>query len=227
MIAPLIPYALRGAIWYQGESNSNNAGQYRRMLGDMIRDWRYHWGQGDFPFIQTQIANFLADTTKEDWPALREAQLQVCQDGPNTGMAVTIDIGEAENIHPLNKQEVGRRLSLWARALAYGEALVYSGPLYRCLSIEGRKIRLRFDHVGSGLTAANGGALNTFEIADESRDFLPAEAVIEGDTVVVSHPNIEQPLAVRYAWDRQPTGCNLYNREGLPASPFRTDSWPR
>ena len=221
MIAPLLPYALRGVIWYQGESNSCHADQYRRLMVDLIRDWRYHWGQGDFPFIQTQIANFQTSPA-EDWPALREAQLQSARDTGN-GLAVTIDIGESNNIHPANKQEAGRRLSLWALAETYGANVEPSGPLYRGMRVEGNRIRLLFDHTAGGLRARR-GALKGFLIAGEDRSFRPAHAIIEDNTVVISHPELEQPIAVRYAWESLPK-CNLYNRANLPASPFRTDTW--
>jgi len=222
MIAPLLPYAIRGTIWYQGESNSNNAIQYRRMFGDMIEDWRRAWGQGDFPFLFVQLANFNAGAI-ENWPALREAQLQTLAE-PNTGMAVTIDIGEPINIHPANKAEVGRRLSLLALKQAYHQCLVASGPIFRDLVVDGSSLRLRFDHIGSGLTAANNN-LDGFIIAGMNREFFPATARIEGDSVIVSNPEkVQNPVAVRYCWSSNPP-CSLFNAEGLPASPFRTDNW--
>jgi len=226
MIHPLIPDGIRGAIWYQGESNASRAYQYRTLFPTMIRDWRAKWGQGDFPFLFVQLANWKAvepEPGESDWAELREAQLMTLA-LPNTGMAVTIDIGEADNIHPQNKQDVGKRLGLAARHVAYGETLVYSGPIYRSMRVERNTIRLRFDHVGSGLVAKD-GALTGFAIAGTDKKFVWADARIDGDTVVVSSSKVLNPVAVRYAWAINPV-CNLYNKEGLPASPFRTDSWP-
>lgn len=220
MIAPLTPYAIRGAIWYQGESNANerHAFAYRRLFRLMIEDWRRAWGQGSFPFLFVQLANFKANPW---WPLLRESQNDALE-LRNTGMAVIIDIGESKDIHPRNKQDVGLRLGLAARAIAYGEKLVYSGPMYRQMTTEGNRVRLWFDFVGSGLEA-RGGPLKGFVIAGADGNFVPAEARIDGETVVVSSPSVANPVAVRYAWEDDPV-CNLYNKEGLPASPFRTDS---
>ncbi|MBI4558199.1 MAG: 9-O-acetylesterase [Candidatus Hydrogenedentes bacterium] len=226
MIKPLVPYTIRGAIWYQGESNAGRAYQYRTLFPAMIQDWRKKWGQGDFPFLFVQLANFLevkAEPEEDAWAELREAQLMTLAQ-PKTGMAVILDIGEAKDIHPKNKQDVGRRLALAARHVAYGEKLVYSGPIYRKMAIENGKIRLWFDHVGGGLVA-KGGELRGFAVASEDHKFVWGKAGIEGDTVVVYSPEAKFPVAVRYAWAANPV-CNLYNQEGLPASPFRTDDWP-
>lgn len=226
MIAPVIPYGIKGAIWYQGESNAGRAYQYRSLFPGMICDWRTKWGQGDFPFFFVQLANFkqrIPQPMEDTWAELREAQLMTLS-LPKTGMAVTIDIGDAKDIHPKNKRAVGERLALAARHVAYGEDLVYSGPIYKSMKVEGDEIRLRFDHVGSGLVA-QGGPPTGFSIAAADRKFVWANARIEGDTVVVSAPGIIQPQAVRYAWAINPF-CNLFNEEGLPASPFRTDDWP-
>ncbi len=226
MIAPVIPYGIKGAIWYQGESNANRAYQYRSLFPGMIRDWRTKWGQGDFSFFFVQLANFqkrMPQPIEDTWAELREAQLMTLS-LPKTGMAVTIDIGDAKDIHPKNKQTVGERLALAARHVAYGEDLVYSGPIYTSMTVEGNDIRLHFDHVGSGLVA-QGGPPTGFSIAAADRKFVWANARIEGDTVVVYAPGVKQPKAVRYAWARNPF-CNLFNEEGLPASPFRTDDWP-
>lgn len=223
MIAPLIPYSFQGAIWYQGESNAGNPAQYRVLFPAMIQGWRRNWGQGDFPFLFVQLANYMStheQPTDTQWAQLREAQALTLS-LPNTGMAVTIDIGTPNNIHPPNKQEVGRRLALWARHLSYGQDLVYSGPLYKSMVVEGKTIRLRFDHVGGGLVA-KGGPLKGFAIAGADGRFVWADATIDGETVVVQSPEVAAPIAVRYAWDDNPV-CNLYNQEGLPASPFRTD----
>jgi sialate O-acetylesterase len=226
MIAPLIPYGIKGAIWYQGESNAGRAYQYRTLFPAMIADWRTRWGQGDFPFLFVQLANYqeMKNEPGEDaWAELREAQLMTLSQ-PNTGMAVTIDIGNAKDIHPKNKQDVGARLALAAQHVAYGEDLVYSGPIYDSMTIEGDRIRLKFAHTGSGLMA-RGGALSGFSIAGNDRKFVWAQAHIDGDTVVVRAPGIPHPEAVRYAWAVNPW-CNLFNTEGLPASPFRTDDYP-
>jgi len=226
MVSPIIPYTMRGVIWYQGEDNVDRAYQYRRLFPGMIQDWRTHWGQGDFPFIFVQLANYMTAARypgDSDWAELREAQLMTLSE-PNTGMAVAIDIGEAGDIHPRNKRDVGRRLALYARARAYGEDVVYSGPLFQKMQTENGQIRLIFQHTGAGLMA-KGGELKGFAIAGENRKFVWADAMIEGNTVVVSSPRIPHPVAVRYGWANNPV-CNLYNREGLPASPFRTDSWP-
>jgi sialate O-acetylesterase len=227
MIMPLTPYAIRGAIWYQGEANTDRPQQYRKLLPAMIGDWRRAWGEGDFPFLFVQLPNFGYIVPPYSFPGLREAELMTLS-VPRTGMAVTIDIGEGSDIHPRNKQEVGYRLALAAQAIAYGRDVAYSGPLYRSMAIEGNKIRLRFDHAYNGLTAVNstGSVLREFVIAGADRKFLMADAKIENDTVVVHSDEVEHPVAVRYAWAANPLGCNLYNRAGLPASPFRTDDWP-
>jgi sialate O-acetylesterase len=219
MIAPLIGYPIRGVIWYQGESNSklDRAPIYERLFETMIRDWRERWGQGDFPFLFTQISNFTSDET-EDWPTIREAQRRALG-LRNTAMAVTIDIGNPDNIHPTNKLDVGHRLALAARATVYGEAIEYSGPLFRQATRDGNALRVWFDHAG-GLQA-KGGVLKGFELAGPEGQFVPAEARIEGASVVVSNPGVESPRAVRYGWANSPE-CTLQNGAGLPASPFRS-----
>lgn len=225
MVHPLIPGAIRGAIWYQGESNVGRAAQYRTLFQVMIRDWRARWGQGDFPFYFVQLANHTArhDEPRDSaWADLREAQTAALA-LPNTGMAVTIDVGEADDIHPNNKQDVGERLACWALVDTYGQEGVRSGPLFKNASIEGNTIRISFDHAGGGLVA-RGGELTGFAIAGADRQYTWAEARIEGNDIVVSSPKVTVPVAVRYAWADNPA-CNLYNTEGLPASPFRTDHW--
>lgn len=220
MVAPLTRFPIRGAIWYQGESNASRerASLYAHLFGTMIQDWRSAWGQGDFPFLFVQLANFKTEPDAE-WPELRDAQRQTLALA-NTGMAVTIDIGTTGDIHPKNKQDVGLRLALAARAITYGEKIEYSGPLFRQATPERSSLRLWFDHVGGGLMA-KGGSLTGFEIAGADRKFVPAEAAIEGATIVVSSPSVSAPVSVRYAWSDDPR-CNLYNAEGLPASPFRS-----
>jgi sialate O-acetylesterase len=220
MLAPLTKLPIRGAIWYQGESNASpaRAPLYSRLFGTMIRDWRRAWGQGDFPFLFVQLANFKTGPDSK-WPDLRDEQRKTLALA-NTGMGVTIDIGNPTDIHPRNKQDVGARLALAARAISYGEPIEYSGPLFRQAVPEGSTMRVWFDHTGSGLRAKD-GVLRGFEIAGADRKFVPAQASIDGETVVVSATSIDNPVYVRYAWADDPV-CNLYNAEGLPASPFRS-----
>jgi sialate O-acetylesterase len=227
MIEPLVPFAIRGVIWYQGESNAGRAFQYRELFPRLIRDWRKRWNQGDFPFLFVQLANFMSvkDQPVEDsWAELREAQLLALSE-PNTGMAVAIDIGDADDIHPKNKQEVGRRLALNALKIAYKQDIVASGPRYASMQTQGDKMRLQFINIADGLVIKNDEDLKGFAIAGEDRVFRWAEASIDGDTVILWHPQIKNPVAGRYAWASNPI-CNLYNSAGLPASPFRTDDWP-
>lgn len=224
MIAPLVPYAIQGAIWYQGESNAGRAYQYRTLFPLMINDWRTKWGY-EFPFYFVQLANFMQTKDAPDesgWAELREAQLHTLR-LHNTGMAVIIDIGAADDIHPKNKQDVGKRLALQAREKTYGQKITGSGPLYQSYVIEKGKIRISFEPNQSGLVA-RGEALKGFSIAGPDKKFHWADAVIEGDQVVVSAPEVLFPIAVRYAWADNPV-CNLFNEAGLPASPFRTDDW--
>jgi len=220
MISPLTPFPIRGAIWYQGESNSplTRATSYERVFKTLIRDWRENWGEGDFPFFFVQLANFRS-TPAEDWAEIREAQRKTLE-LQNTEMAVTIDIGGPEELHPANKQDVGLRLALAARAIAYGEHLEYSGPLFRQVTHEEHALRVWFDHASSGLVAKQ-GELRGFEIAGADHNFVTAQAHIEGATVLVSAPTVDTPVYVRYGWENSPE-CNLYNRDGLPASPFRS-----
>ena len=222
-IAPLIPFAIRGALWYQGEANSTptKAPFYEAQLRLLINDWRGRWGQ-EFPFAWAQLPNF--GGPGRDWPAVREAMLKTLA-LPKTGMGINIDIGDEKNIHPQNKQEVGRRLSLWALGTVYNKPVpATSGPLPNGHEIHGEKIVLKFSHIDGGLTA-KGGVLKGFVIAGEDKQWKPANARIDGDDVIVSSPEVKAPAAARYAWTNFPE-CNLYNGAGLPASPFRTDSWP-
>ena len=248
MLKPILPYGIRGAIWYQGESNADKAKQYRKLFPLMIQSWRKAWKQQDFPFYFVQLANYNPTRYQPEestWAELREAQTMTLS-LPNTGMAVTIDIGETSDIHPRNKQDVGLRLALSALAKLHGfKNLVYSGPVYKSMKIEKNKIRIFFNHVGGGLVV-HGQKLEGFSIAGKdpsspkgfrlrtatpgqasvaSRKFVWADAKIEGNTVVVFSPLVPKPAAVRYAWAENPT-CNLFNSSDLPASPFRTDNWP-
>jgi sialate O-acetylesterase len=222
MIAPLVPFRMRGVIWYQGESNCSRAYQYRELFPAMISDWRMNWGQGDFPFYYVQIAPYKYHT--EVMAAeLREAQLMTLT-VKNTGMVVTTDVGNLYDIHPRNKQAVGGRLALWALAKTYGKNLVFSGPLYQGMAVEGSKVRIRFDHVGGGLMARDGD-LTHFTVAGKDQVFVPAKAEIDNDTVLVWCEEVAEPVAVRFGWSNT-AEPNLFNVEGLPASPFRTDDWP-
>jgi len=216
MIAPLMPYAIRGVIWYQGEANVGRERQYQTLFPAMIADWRQAWSQGDFPFLFVQIAPFSGMT-----PEIREAQLLSWQRTTNTAMAVTIDCGDANDIHPTHKQPVGARLALAARALAYGEKIEYSGPVFESLNVDGANAILHFKHLGGGLVA-KAGELKGFTLAGADKMFHPAQAKIVGDTVVVNSPEVSQPVGVRYAWANVPEG-NLFNHAGLPASPFQTN----
>lgn len=247
MIAPLIPFAFRGVIWYQGESNAYRAAQYVDLFPHLIRTWRENWDQGSFPFYFVQLANFRerADAPGESsWAELREAQ-RLTLDLENTGMAVAIDVGEADDIHPRNKQAVGKRLALWALAQTYSvtesngsaakipllgrvfrDPIPHSGPLYESLTTQNNTLRVRFDHTAGGLTTTDGEAPSSFAIAEEDGPFRWAEAeIVSDDTVQLSHPEMENPRHVRYAWADNPA-VNLVNGAGLPASPFRTDTRP-
>lgn len=228
MILSVAPFAARGAIWYQGESNAGRGEQYRILLSTMINNWRRIWGQDRFSFGIVQLANFKAAQTdaneRSDWPELRESQTWVAKNVPDCGQAVIIDIGMANDIHPTNKQDVGKRLALWALANDYGKQIVYSGPEYKAMKTEGNTIRLSFDSVGGGLVA-KGDALKGFAIAGADQKFVWADAKIVGNEVVVQSAEVAEPVAVRYGWANNPP-CNLYNQEGLPACPFRTDTWP-
>lgn len=216
MIYPLIPYAIKGAVWYQGEANASRGIQYRTLLPAMINNWRTTWKQGDFPFLIVQIPGW-----KNHYPELKEAQLLTWQKVKNTAMTVTYDCDDTLDVHPGNKQPVGERLVLAARAVAYGEKIVYSGPVYKSMQVDGNKIILTFDHTGSGLMA-KGGELKDFVIAGDDKKFVRAKAVIVKDKVVVTAESIKNPVAVRAGWRFCPE-MNLYNQEGLPATPFRTD----
>ena len=249
MIQPIVPFALRGVLWYQGESNAKAAHTYREEFFTLIKDWRSHWGAGDFPFYFCQLANYRqkrALPTESDWAELREAQSMTLT-VPHTGMAVLIDVGESEDIHPLQKDIAGQRLAKIALAKTYGRPVAYSGPVYRSMRIEGHQIRLTFDHNASGLVAKEVPAtydvmrktgktaplvrnrphsqLEGFAICGADKKWVWADAKIDGDTVLVSSSQVPAPIAVRYAWSDNPT-CNLYNSSGLPTSPFRTDEFP-
>ncbi len=227
MIAPLAPYAIQGAIWYQGESNAGRAYQYQTLLPAMIANWRHTFGQGDFPFLIVQIAPYepiVKEPSDSIWAEIRDAQLHVSRAVPKTALIVTTDVGDEKDIHPRGKEPVGMRLALAARALAYGKKIEHSGPAYDSMSVDGDKVTLRFKHVAAGLVA-KGGPLTGFTIAGDDKKFHTAEAKIVGDTVVVSSDKVSNPVAVRYGWAAYPV-VNLWNKENLPASPFRTDSFP-
>ena len=223
MIQPVIPFAMRGALWYQGESIvGNKAGVllYPHVMETLVKDWRSLWGEGDFPFYAVQLP---ALQNVSNNPMIREGQAQLTS-LPNTAVAVTIDIGDPKDVHPHNKEPLGDRLTRLAMANTYGKAIEYSGPIYQSMKIEKATIRLAFTHPGGGLVAKD-GPLKWFRIAGVDQKFVDATARIEGDTVIVSSPEVGAPVAVRYAWDNYPEGCNLYNAAGLPAAPFRTDRW--
>ena len=243
MIAPLIPYALKGTIWYQGESNSGEPAVYKFELPALIKDWRSHWGQGDFPFLVVQLPNYAAPKLTDGssgWAQMREIQAGVASTLPNVGYSVNLDVGEPGNLHPADKLDVGKRLALVAQHVAYGQTGVYCGPTYKSLAISGKNVSITFDNVGGGLVIGTPPAnyftdqhppktppapasdLQGFEIAGADGKFLEAKAQINGGSVVVSNDSIMAPVAVRYAWTDSPT-CNLYNKEGLPAAPFRTE----
>jgi len=235
MIAPLLPFAIRGAIWYQGESNADRAFQYRTLFPNLIQNWRDDWGQGDFTFLAVQLAPWdkgrqrapeLITAKPEDsnWAELREAQSITAQTLPKVGLAVITDLGDKDDIHPTKKEPVGARLALAARAVAYGEKLVFSGPTFKSMKIKKDQAILSFDHTGSGLES-RGGRLRGFALCGEDGRFVWANATISGNKVVVSTPIVSKPVAVRYGWADYPV-VNLFNREGLPASPFRTDDFP-
>jgi len=234
MIAPLIPFSIKGAIWYQGESNAGRAKQYRALFADMIRNWRADWAEGDFTFLEVQLAPYdkakkrsLETITEKpedsDWAELREAQLLATKVLPKVGMAVITDVGEKDDIHPKKKEPVGTRLALAARGIAYHEKIEYSGPIYKSMKVQGQKIILSFDHA-DGLEA-RGGELKGFAICGPDKKFVWPKAQIDGNRVVVSSPEVTQPVAVRYGWSDFPV-VNFWNKAGLPASPFRTDDFP-
>jgi sialate O-acetylesterase len=227
MIAPLIPYALRGAIWYQGESNADAAYQYRTLFPAMIRNWRQDWHEGDLAFLFVQLAPFQARDFLPHgsaWAELREAQLLTSLRVPRTGMAVITDVGDEKDIHPKQKEPVGGRLALAALRIAYGKPVIASGPTYRSMRVDRRYITLSFDNVDGGLVA-KGGDLTGFAVAGEDRKFVNASARIQGDSIIVWSVSVAHPVAVRFGWANYPE-VNLFNREGLPASPFRTDDFP-
>lgn len=236
MIAPVMPFTIKGVIWYQGEANSGRAYQYRRLFPAMIENWRSNWGLGDFPFYFVQLASFgvfrpeesviieKGIPTDDALAELREAQLITMHNVKNTGMAVTIDIGATNTAHPPKKREVGQRLAAWALAKDYGQKINYCGPIYKKMKIEKGKIRLSFDYVRCGLKVI-GDKLDGFAIAGIDKKFVWADAEIDGSTVIVWSDKITNPVAVRYAWAQYPF-CNLFDNEGFPASPFRTDDWP-
>jgi sialate O-acetylesterase len=231
MLGPVVPYSLRGAIWYQGESNASRPEQYRVLLPMMIRDWRERWGQGDFAFGIVQLANFMAasdEPSDPDWAHLRDAQLHAARTVSNAGLAVATDIGEANDIHPRNKQDVGRRLARWALADVYGLDILPSGPLFQDYTVNGERVLCRFAHVGDGLKVMHGGAPDGFFVAGQDQVWHWADAELVGkDVVAVWSEAVPEPVAVRYAWANNPVRANLVNSAQLPAVAFRSDDWPR
>ncbi len=226
MLHPLIPFGIKGFIWYQGESNAYDAAAYRELFPMMINDWRIRWNQGYLPFLFVQLANFMKENeqpTESDWAELRESQTYTLR-LPNTGMACAIDVGDANDIHPRNKQEVGRRLALQAEKIAYGKNLVAQGPMFKGYKQDDDKIIVEFDEAFGGLKTSDNGSIQGFAIAGDDQIFHWAQAQIDGNTVVVSSSKVKKPVAVRYAWADNPK-CNLINGAGLPAIPFRTDEW--
>lgn len=226
MINPLVPYGIKGFIWYQGESNAEDAFNYRKLFPMLIADWRQHWQQGNLPFLYVQLANYMQRKplpSDSEWAELREAQTLTLSQ-PNTGMACTIDVGDAGTVHPINKQEVGRRLALIANDKVYKQQVIASGPMYKKYRKEGSRIRIGFTNVGSALSSKDGNEITGFAVAGADKQFHWAKAVVEGNDVVVYSDNVANPVAVRYAWADNPE-CNLVNSEGLPAVPFRTDNW--
>ena len=232
MVHPLLGMPIKGVLWYQGESNADNvadAHEYAALFRTMITSWRREWRSGEFPFLWVQLANFMAADSQPPaqsaWAVLRDAQTAALS-LPKTAQAVIIDIGEAQDIHPRNKQDVGARLALAARHVAYGQPVEHAGPTHRSHTVRGKEIVVRFDHAGAGLVSrAPDGAVGGFAIAGADRKFVWADARIEGNTVIVSSPQVASPVAVRYAWGNNPTRASLYGRGGLPAVPFRTDAW--
>ena len=226
MIAPLINYTIKGFLWYQGEANTKAAEEYTKLQPAMIADWRNLWKQPNAPFLYVQLPGFMDYNylpSESQWAEFREAQLKSLS-VPNTGMAVAIDLGEWNDIHPDRKKEVGERLALAAEKIACGEKdIVYSGPIYQSSAINGNKIIISFTNTGSGLTTNDGEELSQFAIAGADKKFVWAKAKIEGDKVIVWNDDVSNPMYVRYAWADNPDNPNLYNKEGLPASPFRTD----
>jgi sialate O-acetylesterase len=229
MIVPIVPYGIKGFLWYQGEANTAEADYYRTLFPMLITDWRIRWQQDYLPFLYVQLANYMKmqpEPSESEWAELREAQTFTLSQ-PNTGMACTIDIGDGNNIHPINKQEVGRRLALIAEKMVYDKPKeVASGPMYQSFRIEGKSIRIRFKETGSGMTTRNNELLKGFAIAGNDQKFYWASAKIEGNEIIVTSDKVDSPVAVRYAWADNPD-CNLMNKEGLPAIPFRTDTWQK
>jgi len=245
MVSPIIPYGIKGVIWYQGESNSNEPIPYRAEVPALIKDWRGHWNQGDFPFLLVQLPNYMQrkpEPSDSPWTRTREAQAKALE-LPNTGLAITLDVGDAGNIHPPDKWDVAHRLALTAQRVAYGRTdIVTSGPTYKSLKIEGNKIRITFENIGSGLVIGNpperfftsqnktvpqttATEIKGFAIAGPDQKYVWAKASIEGNEIVIVNDAVSNPVTVRYAWADNPD-CNLYNKEGLPAAPFRTDDFP-
>ncbi|HTQ65983.1 MAG TPA: sialate O-acetylesterase, partial [Puia sp.] len=229
MVNPLIPFSMRGVLWYQGEANAGRSYEYRQAFPLMINDWRQHWGEGDFPFYFVQLASFNANNGNSEngsgWAELREAQTMTLS-LPNTGMAVTVDIGNSRDIHPKDKQDVGKRLAAIAFNNVYGQPMEYSGPVYQSIKTDGNKIILTFTHANNGLMVKDKyGYIKGFEIAGKDQHFHYAKAYMDGNRVVVYNETVSEPIEVRYAWADDAGDANLFNNEGFPTVPFRTDQW--
>jgi sialate O-acetylesterase len=223
MVAPVINFTIKGFLWYQGEANSGRAEEYAKLVPAQITDWRNKWKQGNLPYLYVQLPGFMDYNylpSESNWAMLRESQLKSLS-VPNTAMAVAIDLGEWNDIHPDNKKDVGERLALAAEKIVYGENIVYSGPLYQSSTIDANKIVISFTNLGTGLMTNDGEELNEFAIAGADKKFVWAKAKIDGEKIVVWNDAVKDPKYVRYAWADNPDRANLYNKEGLPASPFR------
>ncbi len=229
MIAPLVPYGIKGALWYQGEANADRGAEYGRLMPTLIQDWRRAWGQGQFPFYLVQLPNFMArqaQPSESAWAELREAQMKTLKTVKKTGIAVTIDLGEADNIHPKEKKTVAHRLAIQALANDYGISITHGSPVLREVRIAGPEVRVFFDNVGEGLATSDGGPAKGFALAGADHKWYWADGKLSGTTIIVTCKDVPNPVAVRYAWADNPD-CNVVNRAGLPASPFRSDKWPR
>jgi sialate O-acetylesterase len=229
MVNPLVPFGMKGVIWYQGEANTGRAEQYKRIFPNLIKDWRNHWQREHLPFLFVSLANYMQpplQPVESSWAELREAQASALR-LPNTGMALAIDLGDAKDLHPKNKQDVGKRLALNALRLVYHQKIVHAGPMFKAMEIANGTVSITFSETGGGLQVKEGNAtINAFAVAGSDHQFHWATATLKNDhTVILQCAEVKEPVAVRYAWADNPGVLNLYNKEGLPAAPFRTDDW--